>query len=151
MATVAMSGNDSVILNNHVFNDFGAGDYASLKYPDKIATVRIGKSGNAIYGLNQSGKKAELEMHLIRGSADDKFLSALLLQQQNNFPGFPLIFGEFIKLVGDGQTNITNDTYIVSGGIFVNQVDAKSNAEGDTDQSMVVYRIDFANAPRAIT
>lgn len=146
-----MSGNDSVIINNRVFHDLADNDFAMLKFPDKIANLKIGKNGNAIYSLNQSGKRAEFELRLIRASSDDRFLANLLLQQQNSFQSFALMFGEFIKLVGDGQTNVTNDTYIVSGGIFVSQVDAKSNAEGDSEQSVSVYKLEFANAPRALT
>jgi hypothetical protein len=151
VSTVAMSGNDSVVLNNRIFTDMADNDFAMLRFPDKIANIKIGKNGNAIYSLNESGKRAEFELRLVRGSADDKFMANLLLQQQNNFPSFPLMFGEFIKLVGDGQGNITNDTYITSGGIFVQQVDAKSNASGDSDQSVSVYKLEFANSPRALT
>lgn len=151
MATVAMSGNDSVIINNRVFADFADAKFAMLKFPDKIANVKIGKNGNAIYSLNQSGKRAEFELRLIRGSSDDAFMNALLLQQQNSFQSFVLMFGEFIKLVGDGKGNVKNDTYIVSGGVFVQQVDAEGNAEGDAEQSVSVYRLEFANSPRAIT
>lgn len=151
MSDVAMSGNDSVVINNRVFTGMADGDFATLKFPDKIANVKIGKNGNAIYSLNQGGKKADFELRLVRGCADDKFLANLLLQQQNNFQSFVLMFGEFVKLVGDGQGNITSDTYIAGGGIFVNQVDAKGNAEGDTEQSVSVYKLEFSGAPRALT
>ena len=80
---------------------------------------------------------------MIRGSADDKFLNNLLLQQQNNFAGFALMFGEFVKMVGDGKGNITNDPYIVSGGVFVQQVDAKSNAEGTAYQKLPGTRLKY--------
>jgi len=151
MAVTAMSGNDTIILNNNVFTGLADGDFAKLSFPNKIANVKIGKNGNAIYGLNQTGKMAEFDLRLIRGSADDQFMNALLLQQQNNFQAFPLMFGTFVKLIGDGSGNVKNDTYIVSGGVFVEQVMAKSNAEGDTEQSVSIYKINFSNAPRALT
>ena len=151
MANVAMSGDDTVLINNRSFTSFADGDFAKLSFPNKIANVRIGKNGNATYGLNQAGKMAEFELRLIRDSADDQFLNALLLQQQNNFSAFPLMFGTFVKLIGDGSGNVGNDTYIVSGGVFVEQVMAKSNAEGDTEQSVAVYKINFSNSPRALT
>lgn len=151
MATVAMSGADSVQINNTVLTDLADGDCIVLEYPNEIAQVKTGKNGNAIYGLNESGKQANLKIRLIRGSDDDKFMNNLLAQQQANFAGTTLMIGEFVKLVGNGKGNITNDTYIVSGGVFTKQVMAKSNVEGDTAQSVSEYEIRFSNAPRAIT
>ncbi len=78
-------------------------------------------------------------------------MNNLITQQQANFAAFPLLQGEFIKQVGDGQGNVASDTYIVGGGVFVKFVEAKSNVEGDTEQSISVYRMKYSNAPRAIT
>lgn len=151
MSDVAMSGSDSVVLNNRVFKDFADGDVASLEFENDIAMVKTGKNGNSIYSLNETGKVALLKLRLIRGSSDDKYLNGLLSQQQLAFASFILMTGEFIKQIGDGQGNVESDTYICSGGIFTKQVPGKSNVEGDTDQSTVTYTIKFANAPRVIT
>lgn len=151
MAAVAMSGNDTVVLNNRAFADFGEGNVIALTFPSDIAQVKTGKNGNSIYGLNTTGLQCEVEMRLIRGSADDLFLNNLLVQQNNNFAGFPLMIGQFIKKIGDGAGNILSDTYILSGGIFSKQVEATSNVEGDAQQSEAIYKMKFSNAPRALT
>lgn len=151
MATVAMSGNDAVSINNTLLADLADGDTVTLTFPNEIASVKTGKNGNAIYGLNQTGRQAEVKIRVIRGSTDDKFLNALLAQQQQNFSGFVLMIGEFVKLVGDGRGNVTSDTYVLAGGVFEKQVEAKSNVEGDSAQSVSEYSIRFSNAPRAIT
>lgn len=151
MGTVAMSGNDTIIINNRPIADFATGTVAELKFPNAIANVKTGKNGNSIYSLNESGRQAELVLHVIRGGADDKFFNGLLAAQQLNFAGFPLMVGQLIKKVGDGKGNITSDTYDVDGGIFTKQVEAKSNVEGDSEQSVSVYTFMFSNAPRAIT
>ncbi len=151
MGSVAMSGSDTLSINNYVFADFADGDVAELTFPTEIATVKTGKNGNSIYGLNETGRQAELKIKVLRASADDKFLNSLLAQQQINFAGFPLMIGQFIKKIGDGQGNITSDTYVTSGGVFSKQVDGKTNVEGDTAQSTSTYTIRFSNAPRAIT
>lgn len=151
MSTVALSGNDTLIINNRVISDLSDGDVASLGFPNEIASLKTGKNGNSIYGLNESGKQADLELRVLRGSADDKFLNGLISSQQANFAGFILITGEFIKRIGDGLGNISKDTYICSGGIFTNLIDAKQNVEGDTEQSISVYKVKYSNAPRAIT
>lgn len=151
MSAVAMSGNDTIIINNTPLTDLADADVAVLEFPNEIATVKTGKNGNSIYGLNETGKQATLKIRVIRGSADDKFLNNLLAQQQTNFAGFVLMIGEFVKIIGGGQGNITSDTYITSGGVFVKQVMAKSNVEGDAAQSVAEYEIKFSNAPRALT
>lgn len=151
MGTVALSGADTVTVNNRVLTDFADGDVAVLTFPNDIAMVKTGKNGNSIYGLNESGKQAEFKLKLVRGSADDKFMNGLLAQQQLNFAGTVLLIGQFIKKIGDGAGNIGSDTYITSGGVFTKQVEAKSNVEGDIEQSTATYTIKFTNAPRALT
>lgn len=150
MSTLAMSGDDSIMINGRIFSDLADVDAVALTFPNDIANVKTGKNGNSMYGLNETGRQSEVVMRLIRGSADDKFMNNLLAQQMNNFAGFPLMVGEFTKKVGDGQGNITRDTYVMSGGVFQRQVDAKMNVEGDTEQSVSVYRLKFSNNPRAI-
>lgn len=151
MSTVALSGSDTVVINGRVFHDLAEGNCVELKFPNDIAQVKTGKNGNSVYALNESGKQCEMDLRLVRGSSDDKFMNALLTQQQANFAGFILMQGEFVKQVGDGQGNILNDTYVTSGGIFVRQVDAMSNVEGDVAQSVSIYKLKFSNAPRALT
>lgn len=151
MPTIAMSGSDTVKVNDRILNDLADGDCIALTYPNEIANVKTGKNGNSIYGLNQSGQQAEMVLRVVRGSADDKYLNNLLAQQSQNFASFVLMDGEFTKRIGNGQGAVAKDTYITSGGVFNKNIDAKSNVEGDTDQSISVYNIKFSNAPRVIT
>lgn len=151
MSTVAMSGDDTVIINNHVFKDFADGNVAELTYPNKIANAKTGKNGNTIYSFNATGKICGFKLRIVRGSEDDKFLNGLLANQQANFAGFPLMAGTFVKKLGDGLGNITSDTYVMSGGVFEEPVSGKSNVEGDTEQSVAMYSFVFSNSQRAIT
>lgn len=147
----ALSGNDTVIINNRILADFADGDFATLEFPNEIASVKTGKNGNSIYSLNETGRQSDLTLRVIRGSDDDRFLNNLLSTQQANFAGFVLMIGQFVKKVGDGLGNIASDTYITSGGVFTKQVPAKGNAEGDSAQSVAEYKIKFSNNPRVIT
>ncbi len=151
MSTVALSGSDTILINNQLLSDLADGNAVEMTFPNDIAQVKTGKNGNSIYGLNESGKQCEVKLRVIRGSSDDKFLNNLLATQQNNFAGFPLMIGQFVKQVGDGSGVIAHDTYIMSGGVFTKSVEAKSNVEGDTEQSVAMYTLKFSNAPRAIT
>lgn len=151
MPTIAMSGSDTINLNNRVLADLADGNCVELTFPNDIANVKTGKNGNSIYGLNESGRQCEVKIKVVRGSSDDKFLNALLSAQQANFAGTVLAIGQFIKKIGDGRGNITSDTYVLSGGVFTKQVEGKTNVEGETDQSVSMYTLKFSNAPRAIT
>lgn len=151
MSTVALSGSDTVMLQNRVLADLADENCVELTFPNDIASVKTGKNGNSIYGLNESGKQGDVKIRVIRGSADDKFLNGLLAAQQNNFAGTVLLFGSFIKKIGNGEGAITSDTYIMSGGVFTKQVEAKMNVSGDSEQSVSIYTVKFSNAPRVIT
>lgn len=150
MATVSMTGSDTLKINGRILNDLADGDVVALTFPNDIATVKTGKNGNSIYGLNESGKQCEVVVRVIRGSADDKFMLQILSNQQNDFASFVLMTGEFTKRVGDGAGNVKADTYITSGGVFNKPVEAKSNVEGDSEQSVAIYHLKFSNAPRVI-
>lgn len=151
MSVVALSGSDSVIINNRSIVNLADSDCVTLDFPNDIANAKIGKNGNAIYGLNQMGNLAEVKLRVIRGSSDDSFLNNLIAQQNANFAGTVLMIGEFIKQIGDGAGNIKSDTYILAGGIMQKMIPAKSNVEGDTEQSVSIYMMKFTNAPRVIT
>lgn len=149
--TVSLSGQDTAIINDRVLTDLADGDCIVMEFPNELMAVKKGKNGNTIYGFNAQGELANITIRVIRGSADDKFLNGLLSQQRANGASFPLLTGEFIKLLGDGLGNVLNDTYILGGGVFRNQVAAKSNVEGDAAQSVAEYKFTFGNAPRALT
>jgi|SRR6185312_964570 len=151
MSTVALSGSDTIQLNNRVLTDLADQNCVELTFPNDIAQVKTGKNGNSIYALNETGKQCELKIRIIRGSSDDQYLNNLLIQQQNNFAGTVLNSGTFIKKIGDGQGNIGSDTYVLGGGVFTKQVEGKMNVEGDTEQSISMYMMKFSNAPRAIS
>lgn len=151
MPTIALSGSDTINVNNRVLADLADGNCVELTYPNDISNVKTGKNGNSIYGLNESGKQCEVKVRVVRGSNDDKFLNNLLSQQNANFAGTVLLIGQFIKKIGDGQGNITSDTYIMSGGVFTKQIEGKTNVEGETEQSIAIYTMKFSNAPRVLT
>jgi len=151
MATVAMSGNDTIVINNQSVVNLADGNCVELTFPNDISQVKTGKNGNSIYSLNQTGNQCEVKIRIIRGSSDDQFFNNLLALQQANFAGFPLMIGQFIKKIGDGSGNVTSDTYILGGGVFTKIPEAKTNVEGEAEQSVVVYTMKFSNAPRVLS
>ncbi len=150
MPIVSATGKDTITINGRILNDFGDGNVAELTFPNDLVNLKTGKNGNTIYGLNNTGRQCEMNLRLLRGSADDKFMNALLLSQMGNFAAFTLMTGEFVKNIGDGSGNITPDTYVLSGGTIKRQADALENSDGDTNQSIAVWHLLFSNGPRAI-
>lgn len=151
MSAVAMSGSDSFSVNNRLITDFADQDALKITFENDIAMVKTGKNGNSIYSSNETGKVCTIEFRLLRYSADDKYFNNLLQQMISNFAGFPLMIGEFTKRIGNGKGVVGSDAYVLSGGIFIRLVDAKMNAEGDTEQSVGIYRTKFSYAPRLLT
>lgn len=150
--TVAYTGQDTITINDRPLNDLADGDCATITYPNQLMNVKIGKNGNAIYGVNETGRLAEFKVRILRGSGDDKFLNGLLAQQKGPNPqDFVLMTGELVKNIGNGAAAVAGDTTELSGGVFTKQPDVKSNVEGDPTQAVVEYTMQFSAAPRVIT
>ncbi len=147
--TIALTGNDSIIIDGLPL-DFGLanGDVATLTFPNDITSATTGKNGNSIIALNETGKIAELSVRVLRGSSDDKTLNSKFKTMEADLPSFTLITASIIKKIGDGQSNVTEDTYALSGGTFSKRVETTSNVEGDIEQGVSVYNIRFTNSSR---
>jgi hypothetical protein len=150
MNTDTITADDTLTLFDRVIVDLADGDLSTITFPNDMTNMKTGKRGNTIYAKNETGKNAELNIRVIMGSADDRFFQGKLLDLERDFVSFELATGEFVKRVGDGQGNVVRNVYTMGGGIFIRRVDAKDNAEGDTEQGVSIYRMKFARAERII-
>lgn len=148
---LALTGSDTLSINGRVLTGQADDNWGELKRPNDLATLKTGKNGNTLYGFNATGKNADLTIRLVRGCSDDQYLNGQLQQMIYNFAGFVLLYGQFIKKLGDGQGNITSDIYNLSGGIFQKGTESESNTSGDTKQSVTIWMFKFSLAVRAIT
>lgn len=148
--TVSLTGNDTLVIGGITITDTADGDWFVLNFENDLANLKRGKNNNAIFAENAMGPVATASLRLIRGSDDDKAMNSFLQQQLQDFASFELLDGQFVKRVGDGAGNVAGDTGQMSGGIFKRNVDSKSNAEGDTEQSVAMYRFEFASVQRAV-
>lgn len=148
MNTFAITSDDTLTLNNRVFQDFATGDVSAITFPTNKVEVKTGKNGNTIYARNAAGENAELILRLLRGSSDDIFMQGLLLQQDNNFIATTLLVGQFVKNLGDGQGGVLRDVYSLAGGIFSKNVAGKENVDGDIEQGIAVFTLMFSSAKR---
>lgn len=150
MGAVSLTGKDVCVINGRVIHDLANGDVVKIKFEADLAKVEAAKDGNVIYGLNEGGKVADLELHLLQGSADDRYLNSLLASQTADFSGFILITGSFVKRVGDGNGKIKNVIYNLIGGMIMRFPDASTSTSGDAQQSVAVWTLKFGSNSRAI-
>lgn len=147
---ISLTGRDTHKINGRILNDFADGDCVSIEFDTDMVSAKKGKNGNTIYAVNETGKMAKASYRLLAGSADDKFLNSLLLAFENDPAAFTLLNGESVKRLGDGAGGITPVTYAMSGGLIKKRPGVKENAEGDTEQAVVVWEVIYGNAPRSI-
>lgn len=150
MATYALTGNDTFILNNKVFSDFADGSTINITFQNDRTGKTTGKNGNTVYATDKQGINVQVELRIIAGSKDDVWLNGLSLQQERDLPTFNLFNGSFTKRVGDGFGKVKFINYVLLGGVFDNNIDTSENLQGETDQGIAVYRLFFAQAQRAI-
>jgi hypothetical protein len=148
--SVSLTGTDTIQIDSRNLNDLADADAVVLTFPNDLAAVKASKNGNTIYAFNQMGRVVECTIRVLLGSADDKYLNSRMQEMINGFSDFILLTGAFVKRVGDGSGVISSDVYQCSGGVFKKQVEAKTSAEGDTEQSVAVYMISFGNADKSI-
>lgn len=149
MSIFALTGDDSIIINDIPLNDFADGDIGSLSLPNNIFDMQTGKNGNTIFALDESGNNATLTVRVLMSSNDDKRLNGMI-PKSKGFAQSVLATGSVVKQVGDGQGNVSYNTYLLAGGMVQKKPDIKSNVNGDAQQAVVEYIIVFAEANRAI-
>ena len=150
MGSVSLTGDDVIQIDGRGINDLADQDSVALTYPEDLAKVKASKNGNTIYAFNNMGRITECTIRVLLGSDDDKYLNSRMQEMINDFSAFTLVTGSFSKRVGDGKGGLNSDIYQMSGGIFKKQVEAKTSSEGDTEQSVAVYTIQFGNSSKSI-
>lgn len=145
----ALTGSDTIILNDLPLKDFADGDIGTLEINNDLFAMQTGKNGNTIFAYDEAGRNATLTVRILMSSNDDKRLNGLVPRTEN-FASTVLINGSVVKMVGDGAGNISYNTYLLRGGMIQRNPNVTSNVNGETAQAVVEYVIQFANAERSI-
>lgn len=148
-ATFALTGDDSIVINNIPLRNFANGDIGTLELPNNLFEMETGKNGNTIFALDESGNNATLTVRILMSSADDKRLNGMI-PKSDGFASTILATGSVVKQVGDGQGNISYNTYLLAGGMVQKKPEIKTNVNGDIEQAVVTYVLQFAEANRGI-
>ncbi len=150
MPQVSLTGQDTAQIDGIILQSLADGNAFEITFPEDLAQIKVGKNGNTIYGKNEQGRRADVNIRVLVGGSDDKYLNSRLQQWVNDPSSFALITGMFIKRVGDGQGNLQSKVYQCSGGVIRKQVEAKTSSDGDADQSVSPYMIMFGNCQVSI-
>lgn len=146
-----VAGSDILNINGTIITGHADADAFKLEPQGSIAQYKISKDGNSIVALQYTGILCKLTVRLVRACADDIFLNGLLQAWIGAPNVFALMGAEYIKSTGDGKGNVTNEVYVLSGGVFETIPGAHSNMDGATDQSVTVYTLWFRNDARLMT
>jgi len=155
MSIYRLTGNDTINLAgktfaSRLFTALPHGEVAKLTYGSDIATVKTGKNGNVIIAKNETGNQGTLELKVLRGSDDDVNLNSDLIAYNTDSASYVCISGSLAKLLGDGLGATITDTISLAGGVITKRVEMVINVEGDVEQAIALYTIQFAMASRGI-
>lgn len=151
MSIYALQGSDTIIIKNRTFTAFAnQGDICTIAFAEDSTKVYASKNGNAAFVNNAAGQLVNVELHILVGSDDDKFLNSEYLAAFQN-PGYILLNGTFVKNVGDGQGNISYIKFALTAGKIMKNIDAKENVSGENEQVIAMYKFTFANGIRTIS
>lgn len=150
MASFALTGQDVIQINGRIITALADADSFMLTFPNPMVKVKPAKTGNVIYGLDQTGLMGDLNLRLLIGSDDDKYLNSLMQTLISDISTFVLMTANIIKRVGDGQGNTSSVIYQCTGGVFKEQVSVKTSAEGDVEQSVSMYPMIYGNVVKTI-
>lgn len=148
-ASYALTGADTIIINDIPLSDFADGDIGVLEIGNDLFGMSTGKNGNTIFAYDEKGNNATLTVRILMSSNDDKRLNGLV-PDSKNFASTVLINGSVIKLVGDGSGKISYNTYMLQGGMVQRKPSISTNVNAETNQAVIEYTIAFANAQRSI-
>lgn len=133
---------------------FADGDYARVTFPNDIMNFTIGKNRNMLAAYNALGNLAELELRLLRGSTEDKFLNENFPRFSTDAPDFNFLKVIIQKDLGvvdkSGEKQKIEEKYTLNNGIISKAPEIISNVSGSTDQGVVVWQIRFAEFKREV-
>lgn len=145
----AYTGQDILEFNGRVLSNFADGDVAIVTYPNELHGMKIGKYGNAIAAHNEQGNMAELQIRVIKGSPDDKFLNSFVTAWKDHLDTFEPGTAEFTKVI-TVDNGIANEVTSLSFIIPTKPVETRDNVEGDTEQAVALYNFRCGTSKRSL-
>ena len=133
-----------------ILSDFADGAVAELSAPNELATVTTGYNGNGLGAHNEPGRQRTLSLRLVKASSDDKRLNETFELWKKRDRRFKPIKASFTKNVGHSDGSLTQDTTKCYFGLPTGAPVSMTDTTGNTDQSVSVYTITFADYERVV-
>ena len=133
-----------------ILSDFADGGVAELAAPNELATVTTGYNGNGLGAHNEPGRQRTLTLRLVKASGDDKRLNETFELWKKRDLRFKPISAKFTKNVGHSNGSITQDTTECYFGLPTGAPVSLTDTTGNTEQSVSVYTITFADYKRIL-
>ncbi|WGM03530.1 hypothetical protein [Arsenophonus nasoniae] len=132
----------TVILGGRVLSDFIAGTTVQITFPNPDTSRFNGSGGSVSVAKRTDAKVSELEFHILRGSADDVWLSTLQGSGEVNLLNASV--STLYKLDGKAKT----ETFTFTGGSITDQPQF-TFANTDHNAEMT-YKLQFRDFNRSI-
>ena len=148
---ISLNGSDVININGTLQRDFADGDVGVLTLPNELVQMKPGKNGNTVIAFSATGQLGELTLRFIRGSFNDQYINAQYRAFVFDPASYVTMEAVVTKQIGDGNGNITSDSYNLTGGVIQSIPEVKSNVEGDTDQGVTIWKLRFAKVERQVS
>ncbi len=147
--TLVLTGNDTITYNkggvSRTLRNFAQGAVSQITFPNNVANVEVAKDGGIIAN-DVGGNKASQSLRILAGSPDDNYLLNELASFKQNPSGYVVLNATVIKNFGDGSGVVSKRTYTISGGVVTKNPELTYDVNGDVNQAVNVYTVDFVDS-----
>ena len=147
---ISLNGADTLIIGGRSITDNAGPISFEGEFPNDVATCKVGKNGNAVIALNNMGKMMNAKVYVLLGSGDDDFFNQELSRFEADPPSYVLLPITFTKRSGDGDGNAVPVQYIGQGGHIKKAPKTLDQAEGDSEQGIVVWEMVWPQVIRTV-
>lgn len=113
-----------------------------VSFPNETGTMDALKGG-AVFSINVAASMATLTVRVIKAGDDDAWLNQRLNELLNLRTSAKALDGTVIGNYGDGKGNLRKLTATVTFGFVKKRIDLIANYNGDNEQAISQYTIDF--------
>lgn len=128
--------------NSRTFAELANQNAIVVAFNDETGTMDALKGG-AVFSINVAAKKATLAVRVIKAGNDDAYLNQKLNELLNLRTSAKALNGSVIGNFGDGQGNLRKLTATLTFGFVKKRINLTANYNGDNEQAISEYSIDF--------
>ncbi len=150
----AYTAQDIIILEDFegdwILSDFANGTVLQAQQTGSKSNTTTGYNANSLAAHDETGRQREVTIRIIKGSPDDKRLNRFYTMWDKHDLRYKPLNGQFTKVIGHGDTTMTNNTLSVFFGNPKDSPEEAVDRNGNTDQLVSVYVITFGNSERSM-